>query len=51
MIEAICDGPMRAAGYEARSSGRLRSAGRAVARTCLGALRFEDRMRGIAATQ
>ena len=51
MIEAICDGPMRAAGYNARTSGRLRAAGRAVAGTYLGALRLEDRMRGIAETQ
>jgi hypothetical protein len=51
MIEAICDGPMRAAGYEARTGGRLRGTGRAVAGTYLGALRLEDRMRGIAETQ
>jgi hypothetical protein len=50
MIEAICERPMRAAGYEAVTRRLPRMAGRAAAAVCLAVLRAEDGMRGIGET-
>jgi hypothetical protein len=50
VIEAICERPMRVAGYETVTHRLSRMAGRVAGTSCLAALYAEDRVRGIEET-